>query len=335
MGAVAFLGSPISCGDTLAEGSGNVFVNGNPVVRQGADLTAGHCYNPVPVITGSTTVFVNNIPLTRVGDTIAVHKCGKSTHDGKVKVGSPDVFANDGSATIVNVVIEIEKYIRPGVDKLFASQVISDDPEAAPEFHAYRAQKEIEAGITPQEPIFVEEAPPTTHVPAEVPSDCSDIEAHVGKFPGSFQLSPNFTLAQLTTNTLVSNYPMKSNAGLTEKQIVCNLRNLCLNVLEPMYAMYGSNMVINSGFRYDGRSQHGKGQAADVSFKNLTTEQQWWDRANEIKQQFMYDQFIYEANRSVWYHMSYNSAGNRRKTLTKPRRTNKYYAGIQRLITQT
>lgn len=333
MPAAIRIGDPISCGDTMAQGSGNVFVNGIPFSRRGIDLTAGHCFPPVPIIVASPNVFVNNAAADRVGDPIPVHCCGKSCHGGAAAVGSPDVFVNEGGGGSGSVEVEVERYIQPGVNKLFAAQVLADDPDASPQLREYRRIQEAKAGLTPQEPVFVEQAPPTTQVPAIVPSDCSDIEAHQGKFPGSFPLSPNFVLAQLTTHTLVSNYPLRDNAGLTEKQIVCNLRALCVNVIEPMFALYGSALTINSGFRYDGKSQHGKGQAADISFKNLTTEQQWWDRATEIKNTISYDQYIYEAERSVWYHMSHNIAGNRRVALTKPRGTNTYYAGTQRIIT--
>lgn len=334
MPAIVRIGDPVSCGDTSGEGSGNVFANGIPVTRKGSDLTVGHCYNPVPFIVGSPTVFANRIAVVRVGDSIPSHKCGKSRHSGKAANGSPDVMVNDGRASPSSVVVNVEKYIQPGVNKLFAAQVMADDPDVSPQFQEYKRVKETEAGIVSEAPTFIEQAPPITTVPATIPSGCDDILAHSGKFPGSFQLSTNFTLAQLTTNTLVSNYPLKANAGLSEKEIVCNLRALCVNVLEPMVTRYGvNNITINSGFRYDGKSQHGKGQAADISFKDLTLEPQWWDRAKEIKESFNYDQYIYEAQRSVWFHVSYNTAGNRRQTLTKPRNSNTYYAGIQRLIT--
>lgn len=93
MPAVIRLGDPISCGDTMAQGSGNVFANGLPISRQGIDVTAGHCYYPVPVIVASTTVFANNAGVDRVGDPIAVHCCGPTCHAGACSVGSPDVLA--------------------------------------------------------------------------------------------------------------------------------------------------------------------------------------------------------------------------------------------------
>ena len=344
MPAAIRIGDPISCGDTMAQGSGNVFVNGIPFSRENIDLTAGHCYPPVPIVRGSPNVFVNSARADRVGDPIPVHCCGDSCHSGNAATGSPNVYVNDGGGQPQTVTVVVERNIQPSVNKLVAAQVIADDPQVAPIYKEYRRIKEKEAGYvsTTQAPTSVETAPPTTKTPAIVPADCSDIEAYQGTFPGSFQLSPNFTLAQVTTDTLVSHYQLRPSQNLTEKQIVCNLRLLCLNIIEPLYTRYGSNFTINSCFRYDARSQHGEGKAVDISFKNLTTEQQWWDRSLELKDAVNYDQLIYEAELSIWWHISWNNGGysvsrpnlvNRHNTLTKARHSSTYVAGIQRIIT--
>ena len=97
MPAVARIGDPISCGDTEAGGSGDVFANGIPITRVGPDLTAGHCYAAVPITSGSGTVFVNNLPVARVGDPIdgGSHCCpGVGCHDGTIAAGSLNVFAD-------------------------------------------------------------------------------------------------------------------------------------------------------------------------------------------------------------------------------------------------
>lgn len=94
MPAVIRLGDPISCGDTMAQGSGNVFANGLPLSRMGIDLTAGHCYFRTVVVAASPTVFANNLPVDRVGDPISVHCCGPVCHSGNCLVGSPDIFAD-------------------------------------------------------------------------------------------------------------------------------------------------------------------------------------------------------------------------------------------------
>lgn len=94
MPAVARLGDPIDCGDTIDAGSGNVFANGMPVTRVGPDLTAGHCYSAVPINSGSGTVFINNLPVARLGDPIPTHCCGPACHDGAISAASPNVFAD-------------------------------------------------------------------------------------------------------------------------------------------------------------------------------------------------------------------------------------------------
>ena len=79
-------------GMSRAAGSGNVFVNGIAVSRQG-DVNTGHLLpggrscpsHAAPIATGSTTVFINNVGCGRVGDAIA----GCTS----VAAGSSNVFA--------------------------------------------------------------------------------------------------------------------------------------------------------------------------------------------------------------------------------------------------
>jgi uncharacterized Zn-binding protein involved in type VI secretion len=95
MPAACRLGDTISCGDVMANGSPNVFVNGLPFTRVGPDNTAGHCYNPTPLSVGSLTVNVNGSQAGRVGDPIVTHTCTPipDSHGGTVAFGSPNVNA--------------------------------------------------------------------------------------------------------------------------------------------------------------------------------------------------------------------------------------------------
>jgi uncharacterized Zn-binding protein involved in type VI secretion len=93
MGSIIRAGDPISCGDIMANGSTNVFINGLGVTRIGIDLTAGHCFSPVPVIAGSTSVFVNGVGIARMGDPIQNHCCpDHGCHDGFCVGGSLNTF---------------------------------------------------------------------------------------------------------------------------------------------------------------------------------------------------------------------------------------------------
>jgi len=141
-------------------------------------------------------------------------------------------------------------------------------------------------------------------------ADCSDIESPPSS---SLQLSSNFTLDQLTTNTSLSSYTLKSQAGLEDYQIACNLRALCENVLEPIVSEYGkSSFIITSGFRHgSGKSQHEKGQAVDIQFPSKSNALVY-NIAVWIKDNLNFDQLILEyGGNKPWIHISYNQDGNR------------------------
>lgn len=175
---------------------------------------------------------------------------------------------------------------------------------------------------------------PTTPTAPSAPDE-SDIDAATS-FPGSFQLSPHYTLADLTTNTAVSNYELKAQHGLSEKDIVKNLRKLCYNILEPLKAMY-PGIRVNSGFRHasaNGKSQHERGQAADMSLSSASSNGTAWPVAQAIANSSLpYDQFIYEQNRTIWFHLSYNPSGTeRRMVLTKSRSQANPTVGLRQVL---
>lgn len=159
-------------------------------------------------------------------------------------------------------------------------------------------------------------------------------------FPESFRLSPSFTLGMLTTRCVVSNYTLKSqftNGRMySEKEIVCNLRDLCYNILEPLKQMYPS-MVINSGFRHgSAKSQHERGQAADVAIPSVSSNgaAAWPIAQNIAGSNLPYDQFIFEQNRTIWFHLSYDRSrgSQRRMVMTKPRGIDKPTQGLCRVL---
>ena len=103
MPANARIGDTFDDTDTIAMGSGDVFINNLPAARL-TDLTMGHSlpghtfYPPIHIDSGSGSVFINNLPAARVGDTHAEH-CdtpghpGSDCHTGTIVTGSGDVFS--------------------------------------------------------------------------------------------------------------------------------------------------------------------------------------------------------------------------------------------------
>lgn len=137
------------------------------------------------------------------------------------------------------------------------------------------------------------------------------------------QLSKNFTLNMLLGD---SGRPFPfgiGQHGLTDANIVCNLRKLCINVLEPLRDKYSSiGFKINSGYRNAGKlskkniSQHELGQAADISFTAIRGRkdqvEQFFNIAKEINaMRLPIDQLIFEVDPIkgyVWIHCSYNES---------------------------
>jgi uncharacterized Zn-binding protein involved in type VI secretion len=92
MGKAARIGDKFSCGDNVAAGSPDVFINGVPAARKG-DATTGHGkFPPTKVAEGAATVFVNGIPLAYEAHKNVPH-CDGSCHQGSLTSGSGDVSA--------------------------------------------------------------------------------------------------------------------------------------------------------------------------------------------------------------------------------------------------
>jgi hypothetical protein len=144
----------------------------------------------------------------------------------------------------------------------------------------------------------------------------------------NMRLSPNFTLAQLSTSALWP-HRIRGQHGLTDLQIVCNLRNLCINVLEPVWAKY-PNFSINSGFRtFTGsRSQHERGQAADLQWRNIRGAE-YLRRAQWIRDNISFDQLLFEHGNSIWIHLSFDATKRRQRFQVLTMANNKFEPGLK------
>lgn len=104
------------------------------------------------------------------------------------------------------------------------------------------------------------------------------VEPAVGSsFPKTYQLSEHFILGDLTSPKGGGNpeHFLRSQHGLSEAQIVTNLKNLCANVLEPIVEKWGlKNLKILSGFRNGASSsKHERGEAVDIRFNSCNRDE--------------------------------------------------------------
>lgn len=120
----------------------------------------------------------------------------------------------------------------------------------------------------------------------------------------SYPLSPNFTLGMLSSKAV---FPHRISAqnGLSVPTLVCNLKGLCVNILEPLRVKY-PGLRINSGFRRgSGKSQHLRGMAVDIQWAGLPNSA-YLDRAKWVRDNLPFDQLLMEHGKSIWLHISYD-----------------------------
>lgn len=126
------------------------------------------------------------------------------------------------------------------------------------------------------------------------------------KFEYDSNISPNFRLRDLSIGATFP-HKIRAQAGFDIDGIICNLKHLAVNILEPLKKQY-PGIVINSAFRgapsIPGRtSQHEKGEAVDIQIPGLQPKQ-YLVIANWVRVNLPFDQMIFEHGNSIWLHIS-------------------------------
>ena len=151
-------------------------------------------------------------------------------------------------------------------------------------------------------------------------------------FPRSFILS-NKDNRIFTLDDMLKDGGLVAQRGLTEKQIVYNLKQLTVNCLDPIKAKF-PDMKINSVFRPVAStvtgsnvetSDHGLGAAADIKFTN-TRFKDYRDIAQWIVQNIPHRQLLLEYSfesgnnklRSAWIHIAFLTANGTLVKSSKP-----------------
>ncbi|MFQ7112610.1 D-Ala-D-Ala carboxypeptidase family metallohydrolase [Hallella bergensis] len=134
-------------------------------------------------------------------------------------------------------------------------------------------------------------------------------------------LSDHFTLYELTRSGTAIDHDLPNVPNLQQEQA---LRNLALNILEPLRRQFGP-VIVSSGFRTRQvnrlvggapASQHTRGEAADIVINNTDRGLRMY---SFIKTRLDFDQLILEPIGSPtprWLHVSYTTRRrNRQMTL--------------------
>ena len=130
------------------------------------------------------------------------------------------------------------------------------------------------------------------------------------------KLSENFSLQELLKSQTALRKGIDNKP--TDPSVITNLQVLCEKVLQPIRDHFARPVVINSGYRCSklnkaigssSKSQHTKGQAADIEIPGLSNK----ELAEYIEDHLPFDQLILEFYNGVdpnsgWVHVSYVGA---------------------------
>jgi len=144
------------------------------------------------------------------------------------------------------------------------------------------------------------------------------------------KLSANFQLSELVKSQVAERKGIANNPSPAH---IDNLKNLCLNVLQPIRSHFEEPVIISSGYRSGEvciaigskpTSQHAEGKAADIEIVNIDNK----ELAMWIKDNLEFDQLILEFYKdgepdSGWVHVSYNGDENRNQFLIATREEDK------------
>lgn len=140
------------------------------------------------------------------------------------------------------------------------------------------------------------------------------------------KLTENFTLSELYKSQTAIRLGINNEPK--DVEIIENMRQLCINVLQPIRNYYGVPFVPSSCYRSQAlnnsiggvsTSQHSRGQAADIEIPGVSN----YDLACFIRDNINFDQLILEfyvegKPDSGWVHVSYtNKKQLRREVKTK------------------
>lgn len=124
------------------------------------------------------------------------------------------------------------------------------------------------------------------------------------------RLSKNFTLEEFIRSSTAER--MGIDNVPKDEEVIENLRDLCLEILQPLRDYAGAPVHINSGYRCKElnvavggvkNSQHCRGEACDIRIASPKQGREW---AAWIEDNCRFDQMLLERNKNgaVWLHVS-------------------------------
>lgn len=131
------------------------------------------------------------------------------------------------------------------------------------------------------------------------------------------QLTPHFRLSEFTRSATASRMNIDNSLNPDNPQhakIISNLKNLCVQVLEPLREHAGKPILVGSGYRCPSlnkavggvpNSQHQTGEAADIHLYTNAEGREWftWLMDNTAFDQLLFERESPTSNH-YWIHVS-------------------------------
>jgi len=320
---------------TIVERNGYLYVDGTLRMSIGSDVKLVIAGNLDIEVDGNVNYDVGGDVTWKIGGDLKYGIGGEHSvlSGGNTNIDSALVYLNSGGAAPIVSSARNGKtndYDIRIPENFIGAETLNFDDAAEEDVVAHQ-KKAIAAGNMTQQELntgkaAIKEAPPAdTTPPAKntteaIPASCISFTGKTD-IPTTTQLSTKFTLGMLSTNAVVTHAKVVAQMGLTESQLVCNLKILAENCLDKIKIKY-PNMFVTSAFRLVGlnsKSQHPLGMAADMQFTGAS-KSDYFDIATWIRDNVLYDQLLLEykttGTGNPWIHISYKDGGCRKQVLT-------------------
>ena len=307
---------------TIIEKNGYIYVDGTVRITAASDANITILGNVNMNVEGSYNLDIGGDLNVKAGGDIAFHSGGNYSTRSNSHIGldAPRIDWNNGDSKSLGPSSRDPQNIDyPQIlgESLETSEMISVDDMEYEEADQYIEKAISEGKLTKEEvekdnskqPEETETAAPSETVEA-VPGNCGTF-ANASSIPAATQLSKYFTLGDLTTKVALPSErkEVKPHLGLSVAEIVCNLKKLAENSLDPVKEKY-PDLIITNTFRLGtNKSQHNIGQAADMQFTTAKASD-YFEIAKWIKDNVLFDQLLleYRSNGRPWIHISYSDS---------------------------
>jgi len=256
------------------------------------------------VLAGAGTVVLNGTGLALLPQpgaaAAALARANQAQTAGGANVGDPVGLKSPQEPVLPPLTLESR------VDKMSSTlSSLAENPDQNRDAINAVKSKAVNEGLVTSEDLnrpLTEGARDTTSAPPAEPPKVASCETLNGvtTFPTTLDLSPNVTLGMLLTGAT-----LRAQHGLKEEDIVCNMKQLATNVIEPLFEKLGKNNVnIITGLQNSSvvtgalntptvASFHELGLAIDITFPNKQFSE-YYDVAVQLKQALQYDRLHLE-----------------------------------------